>query len=320
MTKTGPTDLKGLVAGYQLCSATEGKSASAVSIVVQSAHYFERFLKTQPGSLSLTDVTHREVRAYIFHLQQARCFASHPLIHTRERGLSGHTINCYLRSLRIFYNWLVAEGIMPSNPFDKVKIPRPPVKVIPAFSASEVQQLLGAINTRTAIGYRDYAIFLSMLDTGFRVSEVCSLKVEKLWLEEGMAKVLGKGNKERMVPIGRQLQRILWHYINRCRPEPATANCSSVFLTQAGRPLTRGGVQKMMTKYGHKAKLAGVRCSPHTLRHTAAVSFLRNGGSQWEPVGRLRACIEAIRKDIPSGAIEAEQASLRHGSQQVLII
>jgi site-specific recombinase XerD len=112
MTKTGPADPKGLVAGYQLCAATEGKSASAVSIVVQSVHYFERFLETQPGSLSLTDVTHREVRAYIFHLQQARCFASHPLIHTRERGLSGHTINCYLRSLRIFYNHTAAISFL----------------------------------------------------------------------------------------------------------------------------------------------------------------------------------------------------------------
>jgi len=278
MTITGPADPKRLVAGYQLCAATEGKSASAISIVVRSVHYFRRFLETQVGGLPLTDVSHREIRAYIFHLQQARCFASHPLIHTKERGLSGHTINCYLRSLRIFYNWLVSEEIVPSNPFDKVKIPRPPVKVIPAFSGSEVEQLLHAINTKTAVGYRNYAIFLTMLDTGLRVSELCSLKVEKLWLEDGMAKVLGKGNKERMIPLGKQLQRILWHYIDRCRPEPATTNFSSVFLTQAGRPLTRGRVQKMMTGYGQKAKLAGIRCSPHTLRHTAAIFFLRNGG------------------------------------------
>lgn len=112
MTTTGPADPKRLVAGYQLCAATEGRSASAISIVVRSVHYFQRFLETQVGGLPLTDVTPHEIRAYIFHLQQARCFASHPLIHTKERGLSGHTINCYLRSIRIFYNWLVSEEIM----------------------------------------------------------------------------------------------------------------------------------------------------------------------------------------------------------------
>jgi site-specific recombinase XerD len=278
MTITGPADPKRLVAGYELCASTEGKSPNAVAIVITSVKCFQRFLITQPSGKRLTDVTHHEIRAFISHLQQARCFAAHPLNRTQERGLSGHTINCYLRSLRIFYNWLVSEEIMQSNPFDKVKIPRPPVKVIPAFSGSQIEQLLKAINTKTATGYRNYAIFLTMLDTGLRVSELCSLKVEKLWLEDGMAKVLGKGNKERMIPIGKQLQRVLWHYIDRCRPEPATTNCSYVFLTQAGRPLTRGRVQKMMTGYGQKAKLAGIRCSPHTLRHTAAISFLRNGG------------------------------------------
>jgi hypothetical protein len=198
---------------------------------------------------------------------------------------------------------------MQSNPFDKVKITRPPVKVIPAFSASEVEQLLHAINTKTAAGYCNYAIFLTMLDTGLRVSELCSLKVEKLWLQDGMAKVLGKGNKERMVPIGKQLQRILWHYIDRCRPEPTTPNCTSVFLTQAGRPLTRGRVQKMMTGYGQEAKLAGIRCSPHTLRHTAAIFFLRNGGDVFSLQRMLgHASLEMTRRYCELADIDVKRA------------
>lgn len=279
MTITGlAADPKRLVVGYQFCAATEGKSASAISIVAQSVHYFQRFLGTQPGSLAMTDVTHRDIRAYIFHLQQMRCFASHPLIHTKERGLSGHTINCYLRSLRIFYNWLVSEEIMQSNPFDKVKIPRPPVKVIPAFSASQVEQLLHAINTKTAAGYRNFVIFLTLLDTGLRISELCGLQMENLYMEDGLVKVRGKGNRERLVPIGKQVQRALWHYIDRCRPDPATVHDNLVFLTQTGRMVTKATIQKKMAEYGRKAGLVGVRCSPHTLRHTAAVNFLRNGG------------------------------------------
>jgi integrase/recombinase XerD len=76
-----------------------------------------------------------------------------------------------------------------------VKISRPPRKVIPTFSDSQINQLLNAINTRTTKGFRDYIIILTLLDTGMRVSELC-LKLDDVWLEEGMLKVLGKGNKE----------------------------------------------------------------------------------------------------------------------------
>jgi len=110
------------------------------------------------------------------------------------------------------------------------------------------------------------------------VSELCNLKRDNLWLDEGMLKVVGKGNKERLIPIGKQVQRLLWRYINRYRPEPAMASYDFLFLTRKGKPLTKDRVEKIMTCYGRKAELKGVRCSPHTLRHTAAMKFLRNGG------------------------------------------
>jgi site-specific recombinase XerD len=278
MTITRPADPKCLFACYQLCASTEGKSPDAITFVITSVKRFIRFLSLQPSGMRLTDVTRQEIRAFISHLQQSPRLSVHTLNGTQDKGLSGHTINCYFRSLRIFYSWLVSEEFMEIHPFEKVKIPRTPSKIIPAFSDSQIEQLLKVINTRTPIGYRNFAIILTLLDTGLRISELCSLKLEKLWLEDGMAKVLGKGNKERMIPIRKQLQRILWHYIDRCRPEPNTTSCDYIFLTQAGRPLTARHAHKMMTYYGHKARLAGIRCLPHTLRHTAAISFLRNGG------------------------------------------
>ena len=150
--------------------------------------------------------------------------------------------------------------------------------MIPTFTNSQIQQLLNVIDTSTAEGYRDYSIILTLLDTGMRVSELCTLKLDNVWLEDGMLKVLGKGNKERLIPIGKQVQRALWRYINRCRPEPANVNRDLLFLTKDGRPLTKDRVEKVMVRYANKVGLAGVRCSPHTLRHTAAVRFLRNGG------------------------------------------
>ena len=85
--------------------------------------------------------------------------------------------------MRIFFSWLVSEDIIDANPFERVKIPRSPRKVIPTFSDSQIQELLNAINPGTAKGYRDRAIILTLLDTGLRVSELCSLKLRNLWLE-----------------------------------------------------------------------------------------------------------------------------------------
>ncbi len=309
MTITGPADQKRLVAGYQLCASTEGKSPDAIAIVVTSVKRFIKFLSTQPSGMRLTDVTRQEIRSFISHLQQSQRLSTNPFNRTKDKGLSGHTINCYLRSLRIFYSWLVSEEFMEIHPFDKVKIPRPPSKVIPTFSDSQVEQLLKVINTRTAIGYRNFAIILTLLDTGLRISELCSLKMEKLWLEDGMAKVLGKGNKERMIPIGKQVQRFLWHYIDRCRPEPSVTSCDFVFLTQAGRPLTTRHMQKIMTDYGRKAKLTGIRCSPHTLRHTAAISFLRNGGDVFSLQRMLgHASLEMTRRYCELADIDIKRA------------
>ena len=226
----------------------------------------------------MTQITQHEIRAFILHLQQKRRFSNHPLNPVQDSGLSGHTINCYLRSLRIFFSWLVSEDIIAHNPFEHVKIPRPSRKVIPTFTDSQIQYLLGVIDIRSAEGYRNYAIILALLDTGMRVSELCHLKLNDVALEEGMLKVLGKGNKERLIPIGKQVQRLLWRYVSRYRPEPLSAVGNVLFLTRDGKPLTKERVEKILTRYGRKAELKGVRCSPHTLRHTAAVKFLRNGG------------------------------------------
>ena len=278
MTTTDRIDSKHLISGYQLCASTEGNSTNAVQIVVRSIDYFLRYLGSHQNGKLLTDVTRQEIREYIFYLQNSKCFASHRFTPTQERNLSGHTVNCYLRSLRCFYSWLVNEEIIGKHPFDKVKIPPPPKKLIPALSQQQIKQLLSVIDTKTSVGYRNFAMILTLLDTGLRISELCTLTMDRLCLEDGIARVIGKGNKERMIPIGKQVQHVLWHYIERCRPDPANINCNFVFLNDDGRPLNRRRMESVMTHYGEKAKLIGVRCSPHTLRHTAAISFLRNGG------------------------------------------
>lgn len=107
-----------------------------------------------------------------------------------------------------------------SNPFSKLRIPKPPKKVIVTFSPQQIEALLGVIGSSTA-SYRNTVVILTLLDTGLRVSELINLKIDHLWLEEGLIKILGKGDKERLVPIGKEIRKLLWRYTNKYRPEPS---------------------------------------------------------------------------------------------------
>jgi len=272
------TELGHLIAGYRLCARSEGKSKNTIDIVTNSVGYFEGFLRSEGLPTDVTQIGVWEIRVFISYLQQKRCFSNHPFSRPQERELSSHTINCYLRSIRAFWSWLVAEEIIRDNPFPKVKLPKPIKKVIPTFSETQILQLVSVIDTSTLEGYRNYAIILTLLDTALRVSELIGVKMDSLWLDDGLLKVMGKGGKERHIPIGTEVQRILWRYINRYRPQPLNPNFDFLFLTKDGRKLTKGRIEIMMLGYGEKAGIKGVRVSPHTLRHTAAVNFLRNGG------------------------------------------
>jgi integrase/recombinase XerD len=118
-----------------------------------------------------------------------------------------------------------------------------------------------------------------MLDSGIRVSEMTGITLGDVNLAEGYIKIsAGKGANERIVPIGSLVQRSLWKYINHHRPQPLTQTVTRLFLNQKGLPLTRNGVQQMLRRLGRRASITGVRCSPHTLRHTFAKNYLLNGG------------------------------------------
>ena len=226
----------------------------------------------------VTRITAREIRAFTLYLQRKSCFSEHPYIQPRQHGLSSHTVHCYLRSVRAFWSWLAEEEIVSDNPFLKVKMPRVTKKVIPTFSPAQLQQLLSVIDTSTAEGFRDYTIILTLLDSGLRISELTGIMMGDLRLDDGLIKVLGKGGKERHIPVGTQVQRLLWRYISRHRPQPLNPNGDFLFLTRDGNRLTKSHIETRMVRYGRRAGISGVRVSPHTLRHTAAVSFLRNGG------------------------------------------
>ena len=272
-----PTDLSALIQGYRFCARAEGKSPNTIDLNLTALNLFLEFLEVTGLPTDITGIGVQEIRHFILYLQQLKAWRRHPTISPRSRGLSGHSINSYLRALSAFWSWAVAEQITVDNPFHRVKILKPPYKVVPTFSEAQIRSLLGVMGKSTSVGIRDRAMVLVLLDTGIRVTELVNLNLEDVDLQGGMLKVLGKGAKERLVPIGVKVQRSLWKYINQSRPEPALRkNC--LFLTRQGLPLNRRHVDTLFKRYGVKAGIEGVRCSPHTFRHTFSITFVRNGG------------------------------------------
>jgi len=135
------------------------------------------------------------MRAFIIYLHQRRCFSNHPYSKAKLRRFPGHTINTYMRSIRAFWSWLAEEEIIESNPFSKLKIPKPPKKIITAFSQHQIDLLLSVMDG-SAEGYRGVVIGFTLLDTGLRMNELINLKMEDVWLEKGLIKVLGKGPEQ----------------------------------------------------------------------------------------------------------------------------
>jgi len=272
-------ELDVLLRGYDVCYRAEAKSPKTIRLTSSIVMLFRDFLYQENLPTDATRIGVPEIRRFIIHLQQSPVYASHPHVRTSpRRQLSGQTVNTYLRMLRAFWSWLVREGIIRRNPFFDLRLPKAPHKVIPTFSHDQLKTFFKVIPSRGPIGNRDRALVLLMLDTGLRLSEAIYLDIPNLDLTEGTIKVMGKGAKERIIPIGSQVQQALWNYIQKYRPNPVMRRYDYVFLRQSGKPLDSNTVDVLIRKYGRQAGIQGVRCSPHTFRHTFAINYLRNGG------------------------------------------
>lgn len=278
LQKQSTCRLEKLVHGYRLSSLSEGKSQNTVAIVEAVVRYLQEFLAEHGLPTDVTEIGTEELRRFSIYLRQRPRFLHHRFTRTQPGHLSGHTVNGYMRALQSFWAWLEGEGFITKNPFRRLKVPKAPRKLIPVFTEEQLQRMFGEIDTKSPIGYRDYTIILTLLDTGMRCSELIDLRLADVNLESRLLKVHGKGDKERLVPIGAKVQKAIWKYITRHRPEPAIPRYDNVFLTRDGYPLTKDRLEAIVERYGKKAAITGVRVSPHTFRHTMAVMFLRNGG------------------------------------------
>jgi integrase/recombinase XerD len=195
----------------------------------------------------------------------------------RDLGLSGATIRRNVSALRTWFRVLLAEGLVTHDPTERLETPARWRTLPDVLTVDEVLRLLAAPGLDEPLAFRDRAMLELAYAAGLRVSEWITIGVRDVLLEEGLVRVLGKGRKERMVPIGRSAIGALAVYQRELRPLLERGEGQGVlFLNARGRPLSRMGAWKLLRKYVTQAGIE-TPASPHTLRHSFATHLLEGG-------------------------------------------
>ena len=194
----------------------------------------------------------------------------------RDGGLSARSAARALSALRSFFRFLVHTEELEADPTADLRSPSLWRTVPHALSAEEIEALLASPDTRTTLGLRDRAMIETLYATGLRVSELVGLTVDRLRLDPGFVRVLGKGRKERLVPLGASAVSWLDQYLEGARPELNQKRRPELFLNHRGGALTRQGLWKILRGHAVRAGISSP-LSPHVLRHSFATHLVENG-------------------------------------------
>jgi integrase/recombinase XerD len=199
------------------------------------------------------------------------------LVELSKVGCGARTQARHLTATRMLFRFLVKDRVIRADPVAEIDMPRP-VKRLPEFlDVAEVERLLMAPDPSTPRGLRDKAMIETMYATGLRVTELVTLPADGVDLERGFVLVVGKGSKERVVPLGQVAAAAVTAYLRTARPTfVRERSASALFLRHGGEPLTRQGFWKLLRGYAVQAGVTK-RMSPHKLRHSFATHLVENG-------------------------------------------
>lgn len=241
----------------------QGKSQNTIQSYMRDLKKFVTFINKQE-LVEINNINKDTIQLYIISLNKA--------------GFAASTTNRMISTLKNFFHYLIREQKMDHNPMDLIQGAKNRKHLPKTLSSKEIDRLLEAPDTETNNGIRDRAILEVMYASGLRVSELTHLKMNELHLELGFIQTVGKGDKERIIPIGEEALFWIKKYLEEVYPIYAKKSTDStiLFLTQRGKQFTRQGIWKNLKKY---VNLAGIdhEVSPHILRHSFATHLLENG-------------------------------------------
>jgi integrase/recombinase XerD len=217
----------------------------------------------QKGATSLNQVSRKQILDHLMAM--------------KARGMSTNSISRHLVSIKVFFRFLQHEGLLDRNVTDTMDSPKL-WKILPdTLSEKEVDRLLRAPDMRKPLGVRDRAILEIFYASGLRVSELSNLRLSDLHIDDGYIRVIGKGKKERVIPVAQDSANILKCYLDEIRPMLSeNPRLQNVFVSNRETPLCRQRLWQIIKKY---TKAAGImkNVTPHTLRHSFASHLLQNG-------------------------------------------
>ena len=195
----------------------------------------------------------------------------------KDLGMSPATIRRQVSAVRTYFRFLAAEGLSGSDPSERLESPKRGRTLPDVLTVKEVEALIMAPGLDDRLGWRDRALLELAYGAGLRVSELCGLTLPDLWLPDALVRVLGKGSKERLVPIGRTVIAAIAVYLNQTRPGLDQGRSQNrLFLNARGTPLSRVGAWGIVKRCATRAGITK-RVTPHTLRHSFATHLLEGG-------------------------------------------
>jgi integrase/recombinase XerD len=199
------------------------------------------------------------------------------LVQLKSEGLSANSMNRSLAALRGFYKYLLREKVLEASPLDHIELAKVWMRLPDTVSKEEMALILSQPGDQTPSALRDSAILELLYATGLRVSELISLTMNSINWQVGFLIVMGKGSKERVVPVGKTAYDCVRRYVDEARPAFVKSKATDVlFLTRFGRAFTRQGLWKIIIAYAKKAGLQK-NIHPHTFRHSFASHLLEGG-------------------------------------------
>jgi site-specific recombinase XerD len=276
--------LSDVVADYLEARRAAGRSPRTIAWYRIFLLEFIRFAGRAGAPAKLADLAPPTVRRWVVALK------------SRSPEPAPASLAGRVRTLKAFGTWVAGEYDFEPHPLRGLKVPKVPDVLVRSLRDADILQLIAAIHAHSRFPDRDLAVLLLMLDTGLRVSEAAGLEIRDVDFEAGRCRVMGKGSKERIVPIGRRARRALRRYL------VASGRFGQLdaplFGRQGGGPLSIVGLQHLIQRVVAQSSLS-VRCSPHVLRHTFARTFLANGGdvfSLQRILGHSPASLEVTRR------------------------
>ena len=239
-------------------------SNNSVEAYLRDVKKLSSFCTENKEITDCTKVSITILREFIIHLHECKSSSK-----SQARILSG---------IKSFYHYLSIENVIDANPCDKIDRPRIERKLPDTLSPDEINDIINSVDLSNPHGERNKTILETLYSCGLRVSELINLKCSKLFLEDGFLIVIGKGNKERAVPLNKILIKYLKNYIRliRSHQDIAIGHEDFVFLNNRGKQLTRMMIFTIVKKYTEKSGIKK-NISPHTFRHSFATHLLQGG-------------------------------------------